>query len=226
MASLPKFKTPNIIMEDNDKFIGKYRIDSTRLPGYNYSSNGYYFITICTYNREYYFGDVLMDDNHEYSVALTHIGKIACDCWLDIPKFHPYVILDEFIIMPNHMHGILQINKINSPVETRYVASHKEHKSKITQSINKTPGMASLPGDGEYKNTFGKQTQNLASIIRGYKSAVTIYATKHNLDFHWQPRYYDHIIRTESSLNKIRQYIKINPLKWEHDRNNPVGLNY
>jgi len=218
-------------MEDDDKFAERFRIDSTRLSGWNYGDDGYYFVTICAKDRECYFGDVLCDNNGEYSVALTDVGKIAAKYWLDIPKFHPYVVLDLFIIMPNHLHGIIIINKI---VETPYLASHKIHRPSLSNiqnetrriaGIDETPGMASLQeGDGEYKNQFGPQSQNLASILRGFKSGVTVYARKYNIDFSWQERYYDRIIRNEQALNKIRQYIITNPQKWEHDRNNPESI--
>ncbi|MBI4650145.1 hypothetical protein HY745_02450, partial [Candidatus Desantisbacteria bacterium] len=84
----------------NDLFKNQYRIKSTRLSNWDYSSNGYYFITICTHNREHYFGEI---------GEITTIGKIAQKYWLEIPNHFPFVILNEFVIMPNHIHGILII---------------------------------------------------------------------------------------------------------------------
>ena len=130
-------------------------------------------------------------------MQLLDIGKIALKYWQQIPKHFPFVLLDEYIIMPNHIHGILVIDK---PVETQNFASLRNG------------------------NKFGPQSRNLASIIRGSKIGVKKWAITHNFDFFWQPRYYDHIIRNEESLNRIRQYIRQNPLKWLEDRNNPEDL--
>ena len=172
-----------------DKYQNKYRIKSARLSKWDYGTNAYYFITICAYEKICYFGDIVAGKNGHAYVKLSEIGKIAKEYWLNIIKFHPYVILDAFIIMPNHIHGIIQINKF----------AHGEW----------TP------------NEFGPQSQNLASIIRGFKSGVTMYAQKHNIDFEWQPRFYDQIIHDENALNGIRYYIKTtNPQKWHRDRNN------
>ena len=110
--------------------------------------------------------------------------------------------MDEFVVMPNHFHAIIGIgvNKYNI-VETHCNASRQ------------TP-----------KNKFGPQSKNLASIIRGFKSAVTIHARKTIPHFAWQPRFHDHIIRDKKSLENIRQYIFYNPAKWHRDRNNDNGL--
>ena len=96
----------------------KYRIKSTRLPGWDYGVNAYYFVTICAHNRAHYFGDVLIDDHGEAFVALSEIGGIARDELLKTPEIRPYVQLDEYIIMPNHMHAIFQIDKSTPNVET------------------------------------------------------------------------------------------------------------
>ena len=88
----------------SEKFLNKYRIESARLKNWDYSSPGYYFITICTKNREFYFGDVKNN-----KMILSPMGKIAYDYWLKIPEHFPHVASDEFIVMPNHVHGILKI---------------------------------------------------------------------------------------------------------------------
>ncbi|MCK9328141.1 MAG: hypothetical protein M0P69_21775 [Bacteroidales bacterium] len=88
------------------RYKGKYRIESTRLRGWDYGSNGMYFITICTYNREHYFGEIITP-----TMQLSEIGKIAQNYWNQIPKHFPFVQLNEFVVMPNHVHGIIIINK-------------------------------------------------------------------------------------------------------------------
>ncbi len=154
-------------------FKNKYRIESTRLKGWDYSSPGAYFVTIVTKNRACYFGNIKNDAMH-----LNELGEIAKQCFEKIPEHFPFVSLDVFVIMPNHVHGIIIINN-------------------------------PLPSSSD--NRFGPQSKNLASIVRGYKIGVTKYAKKNNIPFQWQPRYYDHIIRDEKSLNNIRQYIIQDP---------------
>ena len=190
----------------SDKFKNKYRIPSARLQNWDYGANATYFITICTKNREHFFCKIIPSAETQYIasnqtpvetqnfaslqqqppnpiVELTQIGHSAYNCWNEIPDHFPFAILDEFIVMPNHIHGIIIINK---PVETQNIASDEPYLE--TQNI------ASLPSQ---KNNFGPQSQNLASIIRGFKIGVTKFAKNNDIDFAWQPRFHDHIIRDE-----------------------------
>ncbi|GAB4220655.1 MAG: transposase [Spirochaetota bacterium] len=166
----------------------RYRIESSRLQGYDYSQNGAYFITICTKNREQYFGTIINGVIHH-----SQMGEIVKHEWLKTPQLRPdmNIVLDEFIIMPDHMHMIFFINN-------RRDAMH---------------GVSTM--HGEYKNKFGPQSKNVASIIRGFKSSVTMYARKQNIPFNWQTGYYDRIIRDDVELYYIRKYIINNPLQWE-----------
>lgn len=90
----------------NNKFQNKYRIPSARAPWWDYGNNAAYFVTICTRNREHYFGEII-----QHTMRLTEIGKQAEICWNEIPEHFPFVIMDEFVVMPNHVHGILVFNK-------------------------------------------------------------------------------------------------------------------
>lgn len=182
-----------------EKYKNKYTIKSARLECYDYSQNGMYFITICTKNREENFGKI-----ENGKMILSEIGKIAEQFYQEIPNHFPFVVLDQHVIMPNHAHMVLEINW-------------------ETQSGVETQNFASLHNVA-YKNKFGPQSKNLASIIRGYKVGVKKYATMNGIDFAWQPRFYDHIIRNEISLNKIREYIQTNPEMWERDRNNVENI--
>lgn len=190
------------------KYKNKYRIESTRLKNWDYGSNGSYFVTICTKNMEHYFGDIVpifpivpivemqnfasLQSEQLYQHHYTQIGQITFDYWKEIPNHFPFVILDEFVIMPNHIHGIITINKKN----------YKKWEP----------------------NKFGPQSQNLGSIIRGFKSAVKKYSTLNKIDFQWQPRFYDTLIRDENHLYNVRQYIIKNPMKWI-DKENKKKLN-
>lgn len=167
----------------SEKYKNKYRIDSARASWWDYGSNATYFVTICTKNRIHFFGHI-----EDGMMFYEEIGEIAHECWQVIPQHFPFVILDEFVIMPNHIHGIIIINK---PPE----------KQEEWQT-----------------NKFGPQSKNLASIIRGFKVGVKKYATINGIDFAWQTRYHDHIIRNEPSFYRIKNYIKNNSKNWTDDR--------
>ena len=173
------------------KFQNTYRIDTTRLSNWDYGTHGFYFVTICTKNKECYFGNIIPVETQNFaSLQPTEIGNTAYHYWAEIPKHFPFVELDEFIIMPDHVHGILFFNRPNY------------HNWKL--------------------NSFGPQSKNLASVIRGYKSAVKKYAVIHNIEFEWLHRYHDHVIQSEDSLNAIRDYIRNNPMKWLAEPNEPI----
>jgi REP element-mobilizing transposase RayT len=201
-------------MNVNKKFRNKYRVESIRLKNYDYSANGVYFITICTKNRKNFFGKIVGG-----KMVYSPIGVMAKKYWQQIIYHFNFVLLDEFIIMPDHVHGIIWVNKSymdniknvnqnqNVWVETRHGASlqmflpHKILLPKQTSSPQ-------IQG-----NKFGKlKNDSLQSIINHYKGAVKHYANKNNIPFFWQKRYYEHIINNYHALNRIRRYIKNNPL--------------
>lgn len=163
---------------------------SIRLKNYDYSSSGGYFITICTCNRKHLFGKII-----DGKMILNDGGKIAQQYWLEIPKHFPNAGLDEFIIMPNHVHGIIMIH---NHVRANYYSPAK----------------------------FKSPSKTIGSIIRGFKIAVTKwFRFNSNVYIVWQRNYYEHIIRNENELNKIREYIVNNPLQWQYDRENPRRAN-
>ncbi|MEK7495275.1 MAG: transposase [Patescibacteria group bacterium] len=176
----------------SDKFRDKYRIPSSRLQNWDYSSNGYYFITICTKDRIDFFGKIIDD-----KIQLSINGEIAKKYWLEIPIHFLFVELDEFIIMPNHVHGIVIINNMSN-VETPNLGVSTMGKTK--------------PNNWEHGC--------LGVIINQYKRICTMKIRKININFSWQARFYDNIIRNEKSFYYIRKYIKENPMNWEQDRNN------
>ena len=168
-----------------------------RHKNYDYSQNGFYFATICTRNHQMFFGDIIKSGTEccpIYKMKLSEIGKIAEQYWQEIPKHFPFVNLDESIIMPNHIHGIIEIDKVG------------------------TQNFVFL--QTQYKNKFGPQSKNLSSIIRGFKIGVTKYANSNNANFQWQSRFHDRIIRNEKELYEIRKYISDNPAKWHLDKYN------
>ena len=183
-------------------FRNKYRTTSTRLQNWDYSSPATYFITICTKNHKNYFGTITNTSAGTKCIAslqTTEIGNIAKQEWFKTPEIRPdmNITLGEFVVMPNHIHGLLQIGIYNGD-------GYRDAKHHVPTSIP----------------AFGPQSKNLGSVIRGYKSAVTTYARKQNIDFQWQSLYYESIIRTDASLNRISHYIKNNPIKWLQDKYN------
>lgn len=192
----------------SQKFRNKYRIPSSRLQNWDYGANGAYFITICTQDRECYFGEIV-----EAQFIASELGVLAEKYWLEIPKHFPYAELGNFVIMPNHVHGILIIDKNalvckSESVETRLIASLPQ--MNISDTTNKTGGFA---GD---KNPMLQD--NISRIIRWYKGRCSFEMRKLHADFDWQSRFHDHIIRNEKSFETIQNYIANNPSNWNEDK--------
>lgn len=194
-----------------DKFQNKYRISSTRAHWWNYAHTGAYFITICTQNRECYFGQVM-----EKKMILSEMGNTVNAEWLktlDIRK-DMNVTRREYVVMPNHFHAIILIgqNEYNQPIDTDAVFRRDAMRRDAMHRVSTTtPANAAA-------NKFGPQSKNLASIIRGFKSAVTTHARKIHADFAWQSRFHDHIIRDDEEYQRIANYINTNPENWETDK--------
>jgi putative transposase len=171
---------------------------SIRLKHYDYRSNGYYFVTICTYEKICYFGNI-----ENQRVNLSSLGKIAKKFWLEIPEHFNSVEIDHFVIMPNHIHGIVVINREFENYPKNMVG--KLHEYSPQQNEYDLPKIMS---------DLSPKKGSLSSIIRSYKSAVTRWNKLNNYDnFRWQSRFYEHIIRDDESLNNIREYIINNPIK-------------
>ena len=182
----------------------KHHRRSIRLAGYDYSQSGAYFITLCMQNRECRFGEIING-----SVRLNDAGNIACQCWKDIPAHFPCVVCDVFVIMPNHVHGILFIEDSVGADDVR------------AKNISPLPPL-SLPLPPLPHGT----SKTIGSIVRGFKIGVTKWMRQSTpVQNIWQRNYYEHIIRNDEELNRIRQYILENPARWEIDRENPNTKN-
>ncbi|MFY7732230.1 MAG: transposase [Bacteroidia bacterium] len=184
----------------SDKFNDKYRIKSARLEGHDYRNEGLYFVTICTKNRTHFFGEC-----NDGIMLLNDLGKLAQQFWGEIPSHFSNVSLDEFTIMPNHIHGIICIDSRNF-VETLHATSSIE---------NKTLHATSLQGE-RYSKISPKQG-SLSAVLRSYKSAVSNKVKHFNPIFAWQPRFHDSIIRDAKSFANIQNYIINNPVNWIND---------
>ncbi|MFZ1322072.1 MAG: transposase [Ignavibacteria bacterium] len=176
-------------------FKNKYRIESSRLKGYDYSSPGKYFITIVTKFRTRFFGHV-----ENGKMILNETGKIANNFWLQIPDHFNHVNLDEHIVMPDHIHGIIE----------------------LTPNVVETPNCVQTTNYKESSNlgvsTAEKKRHPIGIIINQFKRICTIEIRKYNAEFAWQPRFHDKIIRNEQSLKNIRQYIINNPKNWKQNK--------
>lgn len=176
-------------------FQNKYRTQSNRLKNWDYSNSGYYSITVCTKDKINYFGSITNG-----IMQLSEIGIILDAEWYKTSELRTdlNIILDEFMIMPNHFHGIIILNEVDSNDSDKEGHSERDVCNTSLQSASK----------------------NLSSIVRGLKSSTTSKARTVNPNFASQSNYYDHVIRNEKSLFEIRKYIIENPLKWELDEYN------
>jgi len=161
---------------------------SIRLSHFDYRRDGAYFVTICTYERATLFGSVAHGQ-----MLLSNVGEIVRDCWFEIPPHFPNVVLDQFIVMPDHLHGIIVIR--SDPSRTR---------PRLGDSMPRRFGGA-LPG-------------SLATIVGVFKSYVTKRVLKaEGIRWVWQRNYYESVIRNNRHLNAIRKYIILNPQRWHAD---------
>jgi putative transposase len=199
------------------KFQNKYRIPSARLQNWDYRWAGLYFITICTENREHYFGEIT-DGN----IILTEIGEIVECEWLKTFEMRPDMNLwtGEYVVMPNHFHAIIGIgeNKFNSTGDCDVIDTRsRDAMHRVSTNNHDHNNHDDNNPNHNNTNQFGPQSKNLASIVRGFKSSVTISARKINPQFAWQPRFHDHIIRNDKSFQKIQDYIEKNVSNWTLD---------
>ena len=180
---------------------------SMRLERYDYSSAGAYFVTICTQGRRCLFGDIVDD-----RVRLSHAGKMIQTVWECLPNRFPFVKPDEFVVMPNHLHGIIILTNVGGRGESRIrpFARRGEHKVRPY---------------GTFAGTVGRIIQALKSTtthqyIAGVKGGRWVpFSGKL-----WQRNYHEHIVRNEEELKKIRRYIVENPARWAFDRENPYAV--
>jgi REP element-mobilizing transposase RayT len=173
------------------------RYDPLRHTGRDYSRPGKYFVTICTGQMEKWFGDIINGEMH-----LSGIGHLASQMWYEIPDHFPFIGLDEFVVMQNHIHGIIIINRsIEKP---------------IVGALHATP--LPLPDAKFLKNetmsSISPKPGSLSVVVRSYKSAVTKNAHKFDNGFYWQPGFYDNIICTAGQLKRIKKYVLDNPQNW------------
>jgi REP element-mobilizing transposase RayT len=174
----------------SEKFQGKYRSDTFRAQWWDYGWEGAYFVTICAHEMEWFFGRV-----ENKCMQLSPAGEIAHSIWHHIPNQFSDVALDAFVVMPNHVHGIVRI------------LPEKTYKS--TSAINTNDGNGGITRD---KNPMFHR--NLSRVIRWYKGRCAFEIRKINPAFQWHTRFHDRIIRNETEYQNVVDYINNNPEKW------------
>ncbi|MBS3915786.1 MAG: transposase [Bacteroidetes bacterium] len=160
-------------------YLNKYRRESLRRKNWDYGKICTYFITLCTHNKISFFGEKINGQ-----IELTRVGEIARTIWFSIPDHHPHITLDDLVIMPDYIHGILRLNA-NIP-----------HSTKESSKRFQNPGKGSLP-----------------TVVGLYKSSVSRESRKINPDFKWQSDYWEVIVKDYNHLKNIRDYIHKNPEK-------------
>jgi REP element-mobilizing transposase RayT len=163
---------------------------SIRLKGYDYEQPGAYFVTVCAQNRESLFGDIV-----DANARLNSWGSIVQACWEDLPRHYPHVQLDAFVVMPNHVHGIVM----------------------IMNEANVGAGFKPAPTTG--------RRHGIPEIVRAFKTFSSRRINESRCTPAvpvWQRNYFEHVIRSETDLHQIREYITTNPAKWAEDEENPA----
>jgi REP element-mobilizing transposase RayT len=214
-----------------DIYKNKYRIKSTRLETWDYRWNAAYFITICTAHRNHYFGEI---KNRKMEFSPT--GVIAESLWHEIPHHASNVELGNFIVMPNHIHGILILNNPEIPGEKNISEGNdekgEENDSTGNEDKNYSPGnnfkedsvqtlhatSQPYPPKNLQMAKISPKSNSISTIIRSYKSATTKHAHRLGYEFEWQTRFHDIIIRNDTAFKNISNYIKNNPENWKEDK--------
>jgi putative transposase len=193
---------------------------SIRLKGYDYRQAGAYFVTVCTQDRSFLFGEMVHGE-----MRLNDAGKMVYDVWNDLPAFYPGVQTDAFIVMPNHIHGIIILVGADPRVcpgqpsvgvgPCAYPDSCPRAYPGQPQEMGQPQGVAPTMGLPDVVHRFKTMT------TKRYADGVKRLGWEPFRGRLWQRNYYEHIIRNEESLNRIREYILTNPMRWALDHENP-----
>ena len=213
----------------DEKFQNKYRIKSARATWHNYSG-GAYFITVCTKNHEHFFGEInnvpvvtAVETGHAPSLQmspiptmqLSPIGQFLTEKIQNITDHCPYAEIPLFVVMPNHWHAIVFINGGKIPYIRRDVDCKND--GYPTVETGHAPSLQQQPSTSKQMQRIDSLKGWLSVAIGGVKSSVTKFAHDNNIDFAWQTRFHDHIIRDQNEMNRIAGYIENNPATWDDD---------
>jgi len=178
-------------------FRNAYRIETARLWDWDYRNPGWYFVTLCTGGHRHFFGEI-----RGRRMELSSIGWIAYEEIKNVPNHFGNVRLDEFVVMPNHVHAIWVIE-----------GPHRFSPDSVVTLFQKRLDTAGSPS--------GRILPSLGHVVGAYKSAVSRVAHRKGFtEFAWQSRFYDHLIRGNANVAAVRNYILNNPANWDKDRDN------
>ena len=194
----------------------KHHRRSIRLPGYNYTGPGGYFITICTYKHLPLFGKIV-----DGEMILSLLGRIAVQEWKRLDKRFPFLELGEFVVMPNHLHGILIINE-RGTAEDGFDTGTDQARRARTREGEFDMGM---DRHAPTREGFGCPVAgSIPTIVRSYKASVTLRVNRLRVRPNhpvWQRNYYEHVIRDKGDWERIATYVQNNPILWDKDQFNP-----
>ena len=226
----------------------RHRRRPLRLEGYDYSQTGVYFVTVAVQGRSCLLGGVIGEDMH-----LNAAGEMACRVWQALPERFPNIDLDAFVVMPNHIHGIIGIGiRVGAPLVGARSPIQQDQDRAATRAAPTSGGAtlddvaaaavgAPLVGaqppihqDSDRAATRAAPTGGrvaLGDVVGAYKSLVTVEYIRGVKELGWPPfdrrlwqrRYYEHVVRNENSLNHLREYVQDNPARWALDRENPLA---
>lgn len=218
----------------------RHRRRSIRLPGYDYARAGAYFVTLCVQGREALFGEII-----DTEVDLNKAGLTMWSWWHQLPRAFPGVELDEMVVMPNHLHGIVIIGQVplaDEPMADEAAVQQGRHAGlPLRPDIAVDPHTPDTPNDaGRFTRPSGSPAASVGAdlrvcpvslprLVQWFKTMSTTDYIKGVKLFDWPPfdkrlwqrNYYEHIVRNDADLARIRRYIADNPANWERDRENP-----
>ena len=193
----------------------RHRRQSIRLPAYDYAQAGAYFVTVCTQNRECAFGDVV-----DGEMVLNEPGRMVETTWRELPQHYPGVEVVAFVVMPNHVHGVIMLVGAGPRA--------------CPDNPGRSRGVAGQPRRfaGQPRGVAPTGTMSLPDVVHRFKSLTTARYRRGVLQDRWLPfpgrlwqrNYYEHVVRNDEELNDIRQYIAENPLRWAGDGENPTNV--
>ncbi|MCQ2608648.1 MAG: hypothetical protein MJ197_08190 [Bacteroidales bacterium] len=227
-----------------EKFQNKYRVPSARAPWHGYNG-GVYFVTICTQNREHYFGEITCDcrdvvhrvstktstviqsKNDEPQMILLPIGQYAHKQFVNVKTHYPYAEIPLFVVMPNHIHAIVIIDGEKIPNNNRRNGNQPQNDTNArcnnvetwcnNVETRCTTSLQEKQQRSEQMTDICNMQGWLSVVIGGLKRAITHFANQNNIPFVWQPRFHDRIVRNLNEINRIAEYIEKNVMNWRKD---------
>lgn len=205
----------------SDRFNNIYRIPSARAVWHDYDG-GFYHVTICTANRDCYFGKITVGENGNV-MELSPIGEYAMQQFQNVKEHYPYAEIPCFIVMPNHIHAIVYlsgrdaIHRVSDPkiitcTDAIHRVSNRNENINVRDAMNRVSTRGGVTGEDNpmLRNTLG-------AVVRGLKARITKFAHENDIPFAWQSRFYDRIIRNREELYATAKYIEDNLIKWNYD---------